>query len=77
LKDQNGEPERGSELEQIKIPLKGDKGSYKMNMISNNRLQLTTKVGPEHVATGVLLALGTNNQLHGPENAAKHQLESH
>jgi hypothetical protein len=25
----------------------------------------------------VRIALGTNNQLHGPEKAAKHQLESH
>jgi hypothetical protein len=25
----------------------------------------------------MLLTLGTNNQLHGPENAAEHQLESH
>jgi hypothetical protein len=35
----------------------------------------TTQV--DHAATGVLLALGTNNQLHGPENAAEHQLEPH
>jgi hypothetical protein len=48
-----------------------------MNTASNTRLQLTTQVGQDHTATGVLLALGTNNQLHGPENAVEHQLESH
>jgi hypothetical protein len=32
-----------------------------------------TQVGQDHAATGVLLALGTNNQLHRPENAAEHQ----
>jgi hypothetical protein len=56
--------------------LEGDRGSNNMNT-SNTRLRLTTQVGQDHAATGVLLALGTNNQLHGPENAAKHQLESH
>jgi hypothetical protein len=55
----------------------GDRGSNKTNTASNTRLQLTTQVGQDHAATGVLLALGTNNQLHGPENAAEHQLESH
>jgi hypothetical protein len=48
-----------------------------MNTASNTHLRLTTQVGQDHAATGVLLALGTNNQLHGPENAAEHQLESH
>jgi hypothetical protein len=48
-----------------------------MNTTSNTRLQLTTQVGQDHVATWVLLALGTNNHLHGPENAAEHQLEPH
>jgi hypothetical protein len=48
-----------------------------MNTASNTRLRLTTQVGQDHAATGVLLALGTNNQLHGPENAAEHQLEPH
>jgi hypothetical protein len=28
---------------------------------------------PRPRATGVLLVLGTNNQLHGPENAAEHK----
>jgi hypothetical protein len=44
-----------------------------MNTASNTRLRLTTQVGQGHAATEVLLALGTNNQLHGPENAAEHQ----
>jgi hypothetical protein len=48
-----------------------------MNTSSNTRLQLTTQVGQDHVATGMLLALGTNNKPHGPENAAEHQLEPH
>jgi hypothetical protein len=44
-----------------------------MNTASNTCRRLTTQVGQDHAATGVLLALGTNNQLHGPENAAEHQ----
>jgi hypothetical protein len=31
----------------------------------------TTQVGQDYVATGVLLALGTNNHLHKLENAAE------
>jgi hypothetical protein len=46
-----------------------------MNTTSNTRLRLTTQVGQDHAATGVLLDLGTNNQLHRPENAVEHQLE--
>jgi hypothetical protein len=48
-----------------------------MNTASNTRLQLTTQVGHDHAVIVVLLALGTNNQLHGPENAAEHQFEPH
>jgi hypothetical protein len=48
-----------------------------MNTASNTRLRLTTKVGEDHTATGVLQALGTNNQLHRPEDAVEHQLEPH
>jgi hypothetical protein len=44
-----------------------------MNTTSNTRLWLTTQVGQDHTTTGVLLALGTNNQLHGPKNATEHQ----
>jgi hypothetical protein len=43
-----------------------------MNTASNTRLPLTTQVGQDHAATGVLLVLGTNNQPHRPENAAEH-----
>jgi hypothetical protein len=67
----------GSEWEPIKILLEGDRGSNKMNTASNTRLRLTTKVGQDHATTGVLLALGTNNQLYGPENIEEHQLETH
>jgi hypothetical protein len=44
-----------------------------MNTASNTRLWLTTQVGQDHAATGVLLALGINNQLHRPQNAAEHK----
>jgi hypothetical protein len=65
--------EGGSDWELIKILLEGDRGSNKMNTASNTRLRLTTQVGKDHAATGVQLALGTNKQLHRPENAAEHQ----
>jgi hypothetical protein len=48
-----------------------------MNTASNTSLRLTTQVSQDHTATGVLHALGTKNELHGPENAAAHQLEPH
>jgi hypothetical protein len=44
-----------------------------MNTASNTHLRRTTQVGQDHVATGVLLAPGTNNQPHRPENAAEHK----
>jgi hypothetical protein len=40
VKDWYGEPKRGGEWEPIKILLKGDRGSNKMNTASNTRLQL-------------------------------------
>jgi hypothetical protein len=40
LKDRNGKPERGSEWEPIKILLEGDRGSNKMNTVSNTRLRV-------------------------------------
>jgi hypothetical protein len=55
-----------------KILLNGDRDSKKMNMASNTRLRLTTQVGQDHAATRVLLVLGTNNKLHGLENAEEH-----
>jgi hypothetical protein len=64
----------GSEWEPIKILLEGDRASNKMNTTSNTRLRLTNQVGQDHAITGVLLALGTNNQLHKPENAANSSL---
>jgi hypothetical protein len=33
--------------------------------------------GEDHTTTRVLLALGTNNHLHGLENTLEHQLEPH
>jgi hypothetical protein len=63
----------GSEWEVIKIFLEGDGGSNKMNTTSNARLRLATEVGQDHASTGVLLALGINNQPHRPENAAEHK----
>jgi hypothetical protein len=56
----------GSEWEPIKILLKGDGNSNKMNTASNTRLWLTTQVGQAHVATGVSLDLGTNTQPSDP-----------
>jgi hypothetical protein len=44
-----------------------------MNTASNTRLRLTTQVGQDHAATGVLLAIGTNNQPHKPENVAEYK----
>jgi hypothetical protein len=71
LKDRYGGG--GSEWEVIKIFLEGDGGSNKMNTTSNARLRLATEVGQDHASTGVLLALGINNQPHRPENAAEHK----
>jgi hypothetical protein len=59
----------GSEWEPINILIEGDRGSNKMNTVSNTHLRLTTQVGLDDTATGVLLVLGTNNQLHRPEDA--------
>jgi hypothetical protein len=47
-----------------------------MNTASNTRLRLTTQVGQDHAATGMLLALGTNHQPHRPENAAEHKTQA-
>jgi negative regulator of sigma E activity len=66
----------GSEWEPIKILLEGDGYSNKTNTASNTRLRLTTQVGQVHIATGVLLNLGTNFQTHRPENAAEQQNSS-
>jgi hypothetical protein len=63
----------GSEWEPIKILLEGEGDSNKRNTASNTRLRLSTQVGQVHVATGVLLNLGTNVQPHRPKNAVEHQ----
>jgi hypothetical protein len=46
----------GSAWEPIKILLKGDRDSNKMNS-NTNVSDSTTQVGQDHVATGVLLIL--------------------
>jgi hypothetical protein len=71
LKDRSGDQRRGSEWELIKILLEGEGNSNKMNTTSKTRLRLNYQVGQDHVATGVLLILGTNNHLHLLENAAE------
>jgi hypothetical protein len=76
VKDPYGEPERGSECEPIKNLFERDGNSSKTNTTSNTRLRLTTQVGQIHIATGVLLNLGTNFQPYRPENAAEHQISS-
>jgi hypothetical protein len=43
-----------------------------MNRASNTRLRLTIQVAQAHVATRVLLDLGTNSQPNSPENTAEH-----
>jgi hypothetical protein len=64
LKDISSDQTWGSECEPIKILLEGDGISNKTNTASKTRLRLTTQFGQDHVATGVLLVLGTNNHLH-------------
>jgi hypothetical protein len=61
----------GSEWEPIKILLEGDRGSNKMNTASYTRLRLTTQVGQDHAATGVLLILGTNKQPTNPNTQTR------
>jgi hypothetical protein len=47
-----------------------------MNTTSNTRLRVTTQVGQDHAATGVLLALGTNNQTYRTENAVENKTQA-
>jgi hypothetical protein len=78
LKDRYGKPERGgSEWEPIKILLEGDVDSNKTNTTSYTRLRLTTQVGQAHVATGVPLDLGTNNQPSEPKHTNTHSGNLH
>jgi hypothetical protein len=67
----------GSEREPIKILLKGDKDSNKTNTASNTRLRLTTQVGQVHIATEVLLDLGTNTQPSEPKHTNTHSGNLH
>jgi hypothetical protein len=77
MKDRYGEPERGGEWEPIKILLKGDGDSNKTNPASNTHLRLTTQVGQAHVATEVLLDLGTNKQPSEPKHTNTHSGNLH
>jgi hypothetical protein len=69
--------EGGSDWEPIKILLEGDGDSNKTNMASNTRLRLTTQVGQAHVATGVPLDLGTNEQPSEPKHTNTHSGNLH
>jgi hypothetical protein len=64
LKDRLGDQRGGSEWEPIKNLLEGDWNSNKMNSLSRTpkitRSTLLPSVCQNHVATGVLLVLGTN-----------------
>jgi hypothetical protein len=67
----------GSEWEPIKILLERDGDSNKTNMASNTRLRLTTQVGQDNAATGVLLDLGTNKQPSEPKLTNTHSGNLH
>jgi hypothetical protein len=64
LKDRLGDQRGGSEWEPIKILLEGDRNSKKMNSLGRTpkvtRSALLPFVCQNHVATEVLLVLGTN-----------------
>jgi hypothetical protein len=64
LKERLGDQRGGSEWEPIKILLEGDWNSDKMNSLGRTpkitRSALLPSVCQNHVATGVLLVLGTN-----------------
>jgi hypothetical protein len=51
-----------SEWKLIKILLDGDGHSNKMNRTTKHVPDSTTQVGQDHIATGMLLVLGTNTQ---------------
>jgi hypothetical protein len=62
----------GGEWEPIKILLEGDGNSNKMNTTTKHVSDSTTQVGQDHVATGVLLILGTNTQPSEPKLTNTH-----
>jgi hypothetical protein len=64
-------------LESIKILLEGDRDTNKMNTASNTVSDSTTKVCQDHVATGVLLVLGTNTQPSEPKLTNTHSGNLH
>jgi hypothetical protein len=67
----------GSEWELIKFFSEEIGAPTRWTRLPTHVSDSTTQVGPDHAATRVLLALGTNNHFHGLENAAEHQLEPH
>jgi hypothetical protein len=77
LKDRLGDQRGGSEWEPIKILLKGDRNSDKMNSLGRTpkitRSALLPSVCQNHVAPGVLLVIGTtsnsNHNTHAPTTA--------
>jgi hypothetical protein len=77
VKDRLGDQRGGSEWEPIKILLEGDRNSDKMNSLDRTpkitRSALLPSVCQNHVATGVLLVLGTNTtsnlNTHAPTTA--------
>jgi hypothetical protein len=62
LKDRTGDQRGGSEWEPIKILLERDAYSKKMNAATKHVSGSTTQVGQDHIATRVLMVLGTNTQ---------------
>jgi hypothetical protein len=79
LKDRLGDQRGGSEWELIKILLEGDGNSDKMNPLGRTpeitRSALLPSVCQHHIATGVLLVLGTNSTsnltTHAPTTAER------
>jgi hypothetical protein len=64
-------------MEQIKILLEGDGYSNKMNAATKHVSDSTTQVGQDHVATGVLLVLGTNTEPSKPKCTKMHSGDLH
>jgi hypothetical protein len=60
LRTETDDQRGGSEWELIKILLERDGHSNKMNTTTKHISNSTTQLGQDHVATGVLLVLGTN-----------------
>jgi hypothetical protein len=69
---ETGDQRVGSEWEPIKILLKGDGYSKKMNTTNKHVSGSTTQVGQDHVAIVVLLVLGTKTQPSEPKHTNTH-----